>query len=157
MKLLFHEVEQDFKMNSELVEFLKSGINKDYYYPTGYNGCNPIHEVKNWDYVDQLITDLKNGDKITPILIDGPLHGGNMLTGTHRSAVNDVMQYVGNYNLIIPVISLQDLSGQLYDDIMDALDNGNYDTVDILCDRDYNNTLYKWYYGIDKSIIETIK
>lgn len=63
------------------------------YYPTYWSGCNPLHEVNNWAMVRSLVRACKNGqaNTIPPIYTEGELHNGILLTGTHRSAANDII------------------------------------------------------------------
>jgi hypothetical protein len=60
------------------------------YYPTYWSGCNPIHPVHSWALVRRLIRALRRGESIPPVLLDG-WRNGNMLTGTHRCAANDII------------------------------------------------------------------
>ena len=59
-----------------------SGI-KDYY----PKNVNPIHEVRDWSKVRSMIRSSVKGEDVPPIIRDGD----NLLTGTHRSAANDVI------------------------------------------------------------------
>jgi hypothetical protein len=84
-----------------------------HYYPTYTLGCNPLHEVRDWARVRKLIRDAQNGDIIPPIIVD-TLRGGNMLTGTHRAAANDIMQMLHERNgrdyKMIPVREIGDMA-----------------------------------------------
>lgn len=102
------------------------------YYPTLHLGCNPIHEVKDWLKVRNLIRAARRGDAIPPIVIDGQIGGGNMLNGTHRAAANDLMIKLGG-DPLIPVVSLDEI--EVSDELQDAIDNLDYERIDYLLDQ----------------------
>ena len=82
------------------------------YYPTRHHGCNPIHPVTSWSKVRGLIRAARRGDIIPPIIIEGLLGNGNMLSGTHRSAANDIMMMLAGDDpraALIPVVALDDI------------------------------------------------
>lgn len=101
-----------------------------HYYPTYWNGCNPLHAVMDWCKVRKLVRDAKRGDDIPPVLVEG-FGNGNLLTGTHRSAANDVMMMLGGEPLI-PAIELGDLSDDVRAKIIEALEYDEYDLIDAL-------------------------
>ena len=70
------------------------------YYPNYWSGCNPPHHVKDWSLVRSLIRACKNGkaDTIPPIYIEGTLGNGNLITGTHRAAANDIITMLNERN-----------------------------------------------------------
>lgn len=72
----------------------------------------------------KLIRDARRGDKIPPILIDGEVRNGRMLTGTHRSAANDIMAMLGDYDHLISIITLDDI--EVSDDLQEAIENDDY-------------------------------
>ena len=102
------------------------------YYPTYHLGCNPIHAVKDWAKVRKLIRDARSGADIPPILIDGPQHGGNMLTGTHRAAANDIIMMLGGQPLI-SVVTLDDIAAS--EELIAAVEESDYGRIDDLLDR----------------------
>lgn len=103
------------------------------YYPTYWSGCNPIHEVVDWCKVRKLVRDALRGDKINPIVIDGNLGSGNLLTGTHRAAANDILMMLGKEEYLIDWVSIHDIVKT--DDIIDALQDLDFDLLDDLLDR----------------------
>ena len=102
------------------------------YFPTFHLGCNPIHEVRNWAYVRKLIRAARRGESIPAIVIDGEIGSGNMLTGTHRAAANDIMIMLGG-EALIPVVSLQDMDAS--EELLEAVANNDYETIDLILDR----------------------
>jgi len=119
------------------------------YYPTYWSGCNPIHPVKDWDYVDKLVKDSISGSKITPILIDGRLHNGNLLAGTHRSAANDVMlEDLNDNDHLIPCVYLDDIQYNnidLYNRLINACNSDDYSEIDYIWDK--SGSGWEYYYG----------
>ncbi len=107
-------------------------LTKHPYYPTYDHGCTPIHEVKNWCYVRKLVRAVRRGETVNPILIDGSPRNGTLLTGTHRSAANDLLNMLGDSRRIA-VMSIQDMD--LTDDQQEAIDNLEYDRIDWYFDR----------------------
>ncbi len=101
----------------------------DAYYPTHWLKCNPIHEVRDWCYVRRLVRAARRGEVIPPVLIDGRIGGGNMLTGTHRAAANDLMMRLGGEPLI-DVVSIDDID--VPDSLQDAINNLDYEAIDDL-------------------------
>lgn len=101
------------------------------YYPTYYLGCNPIHEVNDWCKVRRLIRAARRGDKIPPIVIDGPRKSGSMVTGTHRAAANDIMVMLGG-EALIPYVQVSDLDNA--DEIYALLESGDYAAINDLID-----------------------
>lgn len=71
-----------------------------HYYPVYWSGCYPIHAVRDWLKVRNLVRACKNGEahKIPPIYTDGELGNGTLLTGTHRSAANDLIKKLNDRN-----------------------------------------------------------
>ena len=107
------------------------------YYPTYHSGLNPIHEVKNWCYVRSIVRAAMRGDDIPPIFIDGELHGGTLLAGTHRSAANDILTQIGRDDCLIDYVSYDDDIAS--NAMRDAYNNNDYDLIDQLWgDRDRN-------------------
>lgn len=102
------------------------------YYPTYDHGCNPIHEVRNWAYVRKLVRAVRRGEIINPILISGQLRNGSMLTGTHRSAANDLLAKLGDADRI-EVWSVEDM--ELTDEQQAAVDELDYEALDAFFDR----------------------
>ena len=74
-------------------------MNKNYY-PTYWSGCTPLHPVNNWQMVRSLVRACKNGkaESIPAIYTEGDLGSGAMLTGTHRSAANDIIMMLNDKN-----------------------------------------------------------
>lgn len=105
-----------------------------WYYPTLCMGCNPIHEVRDWCKVRKLVRDALNGAKIRPILIDGTLRNGSLLTGTHRAAANDILMLIGS-DIRIPYILLSDLDTSDFPGLSNAVENGDYEAINDIWDR----------------------
>ena len=94
-------------------------------------GCNPIHEVRDWLKVRNLIRSARRGDAIPAILIDAK--DGNMLTGTHRAAANHILRKLGQDEFFISVVTLAEIDAD--QDLQDAVDNLDYERIDELLDR----------------------
>jgi hypothetical protein len=109
------------------------------YYPTYWSGCNPIHEVKDWLYVRNIIRAARKGVKIPPVIIDGPLGGGSLLTGTHRSAANDLLMMMGHEPLIRH-IELSDLTDEEQAKYYELVEDQNNDNL-----NDYLESVEKSY------------
>ena len=77
------------------------------YYPRRFE---PIHEVKDWEKVERIVKSALDGNEVQPFLIDGNPGNGNLLTGTHRAAANDILRDLGETE--IPFVSLDDLPPQ---------------------------------------------
>ena len=80
-------------VHAKPVEGLTEAINSrradGEYYPRRYE---PIHEVKDWGKVEKIVRSALDGDDVQPFLIDGQPGNGNLLTGTHRAAANDILR-----------------------------------------------------------------
>ena len=105
------------------------------YYPTRTLGCNPIHEVRNWMYVRQIMRAALAGETINPILIEGPIGNGNLLAGTHRAAANDLLDMLGK-DARVPVVDLNDIIDDVPEELLDAIEAGDYETIDAIWDVD---------------------
>jgi hypothetical protein len=107
------------------------------YYPTHWSGCNPQHQVRDWQKVRSLIRAAMRGDNIPPILIDGSLGNGNLLTGTHRAAANDIMLLLserdGRARPLIGWVSYD--SSTASPELVAAVEAGDTEAVDELVDR----------------------
>ena len=101
------------------------------YYPTYDHGCDPIHPVMDWCKVRRLVRDARHGDAIPAIIVDGARGNGVMLTGTHRSAANDILVLLGG-KALIPVVSYEDANLTLDErEICDeAILCGDFETLD---------------------------
>lgn len=109
-----------------------------HYYPTYWSGCNPIHEVRDWSKVRKLIRDARRGDVIPPIVIDGPLHSGSLITGTHRAAANDILCMMGQEPLIDYVNLdnvLESLDADAREELQDAIDSSDFGRINDILDR----------------------
>ena len=107
------------------------------YYPTYWSGCNPIHEVTSWSLVRQLVRAAWRGEKIPPILIDGQLHNGNLLNGTHRAAANDILMMLAErHGTPMPLIAYEIYDADMAsDELQKAVDACDYERIDDLLDR----------------------
>ena len=108
------------------------------YYPTYWSGCNPIHGVTSWLKVRNLLRAVIRGDKIPPILIDGGLGNGNLLTGTHRSAANDIIMTMRDSGRRgWDKINLIDWSEPDYtiEGLRDAVDSSDYERINDIMDN----------------------
>jgi hypothetical protein len=103
------------------------------YLPTYWSGCNAFQAVEDWSKVRKLVRDAIKLCDITPILIEGEIGNGSLLTGTHRSAANDILKMLGKEDYLIPYIRLQDI--EITEELQDALENNDFETIDILFDR----------------------
>lgn len=101
------------------------------YYPQ-YAGLTPIHPVTSWAKVRRLVRAARRGHEITPILIEGDLGNGSLLTGTHRAAANDLLEMLGD-NCLIECVSIDEIDAS--DDLREAAANNDYETLDALWDR----------------------
>ena len=111
-----------------------------HYYPTYWSGCNPIHEVHDWCKVRKLIRDARKGDPIPPILVES-LGNGNLLTGTHRAAANDIVEMLGG-EALIPAQELEELPEDIQAEIMMAIDNNQDDYIDDILEA-YDPDVYR--------------
>lgn len=94
-------------------------------------GCNPIHEVRDWLKVRNLIRAALRGDAIPPIIIDA--QDGNMLTGTHRAAANYLMRKLGREDHLIDTVTVDMMD--VSEELQEAIDNLDYETIDYLVDQ----------------------
>lgn len=104
------------------------------YYPTHYLGCHPIHAVTDWAYVRRLIRAARRGEQIPPIVIAGEIKSGEMVTGTHRAAANDIMVMLGG-EALISVIGVEDLDEETQAIVRGLLESENYDDINGLLDK----------------------
>ena len=106
--------------------------NQKDYYPTYWSGCNPIHAVRDWCKVRRIIRDARRGAHIPPIIIEGDLGNGNLLTGTHRAAANDICMMLGQ-EPIVDYIGIEQLPATTIKRYRKAIDRGDNDLAnDIL-------------------------
>lgn len=103
------------------------------YFPSLWSGCKPIHEVRDWCKVRKLIRDARKGIKIKPILIDGDIGNGNLLTGTHRSAANDIMMMLGEEDSLISFITLDDV--KVTKKLKKAIEEDDFETINEMFDK----------------------
>lgn len=96
------------------------------YYPTLHHGCTPIHAVKDWCYVRSILRAARKGVKIPPILIEGSINNGAMVTGTHRSAANDLSIMLGG-EALIDVVSIDNWPDDRLKDILQKFEDGALD------------------------------
>ena len=95
------------------------------YYPRGYN---PIHEVHSWLKVRNILRAVKRGETIPPYLVDGEYGNGNLLSGTHRAAANDLAELLWGERPIDEA-SFEDLPDHVRADLMDASDYADVDDI----------------------------
>ena len=119
----------------EEITALINDMKRDDYYPRRYN---PIHEVKDWGKVEKIVKGAMNGDDIQPFLIDGQPGNGNLLSGTHRAAANDVLREVGGPE--IGYIELDDLPSSARSKIVERIDDLRTDEVDDIFNSVYPKT-----------------
>ena len=108
------------------------------YFP---KGCNPIHAVRSWMYVRQIIRAARRGEVIPAIVIDGE----NLLTGTHRMTANNLMVRLSEERemspapVLIPVVQLVslDLTDDQKELIEDAMQTCDYGLIEELLKNSY--------------------
>lgn len=97
------------------------------YYPKSYT---PLHEVKDWAKVRRIIRARKAGVAIPAILVDGIIGNGNLLTGTHRCAANEIMEMLGYDDaLMVPVDLLSDLPADKQERIVALISQDDYTEI----------------------------
>jgi hypothetical protein len=102
-----------------------SGI-KDYY----PKNVIPIHEVQDWSKVRGIVRALKRGEEIPPIVTEGD----QLLTGTHRSAANDLIDMLIQKKNLDPKTPKVGKMNAIYDEvpenIRNQVENGHWDSLD---------------------------
>lgn len=113
-----------------------------HYYPN--NGLTPLHDVTDWSYARKIARAAINGDTITPILYEGLPNNGNLLAGTHRSAANEILEFMGHRNKIIEKVEINDvlndplsygLTKSDAQQLRNAIQDGDYELIDKIWDR----------------------
>lgn len=110
------------------------------YYPTYHHGCNPIHPVDDWCKVRRLIRAARRGDNIPPIITNK----GHMVTGTHRSAANDIMMMLGDDGHLIPIMDMDDLPSEIRDQAEELFSNDDFCGLNDLLDKPINQGGILW-------------
>lgn len=102
-----------------------SGI-KDYY----PKNVIPINEVEDWSKVRSIVRALKRGEEIPPIVTEGD----QLLTGTHRSTANDLIDMLiekKNWNPKTPKVGkINEIYDEVPEIIRNQVDNGHWDALD---------------------------
>jgi hypothetical protein len=97
------------------------------YYP---RNVHPIHPVYDWRKARSMARAAIRGDEVQPFLVDGDI----LLTGTHRSAANDLLEMLGRTPRIgrVDISDVTDVA--LRDKLKKAADEGDFDTLQKLWD-----------------------
>ena len=104
------------------------------YWPGGYQA---IHEVRSWLKVRQIVRAVERGYPIPPYLVDGEHGNGNLLTGTHRAAANDLLSRRRGARLIDEV-ALDDLDADDRTAILEAAESDHAEIERLLAERGYD-------------------
>ncbi len=120
--------------NSALSKKIMEMLSKKHY--PRYEGFNPIHPVQDWAKVRKLIRDVKRGDKINPFLVEGERNNGNLLTGTHRAAANELMKKLGYpEEMMIPHVAIEDLSNHKFiNELLEAAGESDFERLNNIWD-----------------------
>ena len=105
------------------------------YYP---KNVTPIHEVEDWSKVRSIVRALRKGENVPPIVTEGD----TLLTGTHRSAANDLIDMLierKNWDTKTPKVKRVKVDyNTVPEKIRNEVENGHWDSLD-----DYFKGLYK--------------
>ncbi|MEK7067700.1 MAG: hypothetical protein AAB956_01750 [Patescibacteria group bacterium] len=95
-------------------------------------GITPIHGVTNTRKVAALLRAAIAGDDIRPYIIDGVDGNGNLITGTHRAVVNDILEAAGFRRLIMTITlddAMEALTAEARYDVGKMVDMGDFSRI----------------------------